>query len=320
MRRIVAVPLVCSFCCVLHARGQETANKVPTIGFLSPAAVQTIRVDLLRESLAKHGLVDGQNVRIDIQVADGRLERLAGLAEGLVRTGATIMFATGDAAGQAAQAATRTLPIIMVGDDLVGTGFVASLAKPGGNITGVSILATELDAKRIVIIKELLPGAQRIGVLNEPRGPGPPKGMADAAARLGMVLETIDVRDPNDLEPAFQKFKSSSVAAINIVSSSLLFNLRHRLGELSLAARIPAICQFREMVELGCLASYGVVVRDIYALAADLIAKVLRGAKPGDLAVVQPSRFELVISLKSAKALGVAIPSAMLARADEVIE
>jgi putative tryptophan/tyrosine transport system substrate-binding protein len=110
--------------------------------------------------------------------------------------------------------------------------------------------------------------------------------MAEAAARLGMVLETIDVRDPDDLEPAFQKFKSSSVAAINIGSSSLLFNLRHRFGELSLAARIPAICQFREMVELGCLASYGVVVRDIYALAADLIAKVLRGAKPGDLAVV----------------------------------
>jgi ABC-type uncharacterized transport system substrate-binding protein len=186
----------------------------------------------------------------------------------------------------------------------------------------VSILATELDAKRIEVLKELLPGAQRFGVLNDPTtsGLGRPQGMAETAARLGVVLETIDVRGPDDFEPAFQRFKASSVAGINIVSSSMLFNFRPQLGELSLAARIPAICQFREMVELGCLASYGIMLTELYALSAVHIAKLLQGAKPGDLPIAQPSRFELVISLKAAKTLGLTIPQSLLARADEVIQ
>ena len=305
----------------MHA--QDPAGKSPTIGFLSPATAQTVRAQLLREALAKHGLVDGKNVRVDVRVAEGRLERLAALAEALVRDGATLIFATGDPAGRAAQAATKILPIVMIGDDLVGSGLVASLARPGGNITGVSILATELDAKRLEVLKELLPGdAQRIGILNDPTtsGPGRPKGMAETAARLGIVLETIDVRGPDDLEPAFQALKARGVAGINIVSSSMLFNLRPRLGELSLTNRIPAICQFREMVELGCLASYGILLADLYALSAGHIAKLLGGAKPNDLPVAQPSRFELVVSLKSARAIGLTLSPAMLARADEVIE
>jgi putative tryptophan/tyrosine transport system substrate-binding protein len=322
MMRIVGIALACCFCSILPAGGQDAAGKVPTIGFLSPATAETVRAPLLREALAKHGFVEGKNVRVDVRVAEGKLERLPELADALVRDGTTLIFATGDSAGLAAQVATKTLPIVMIGDDLVGSGLVTSLARPGGNITGVSILATELDAKRIEVLKELLPDAQRMGVLNDPTtsGPSRPKGMVETATRLGVVLETVDVRGPDDLDAAFKEFKASSVAGINIVSSSLLFNLRPRLGELTLAAGIPAICQFREMVELGCLASYGILLADLYALSADQIAKLLRGAKPADLPVAQPSRFELIISLKTAKTLGLTVPPAVLARADEVIE
>src|SRR5262245_8377246 len=164
--------------------------------------------------------------------------------------------------------------------------------------------------------------AKRFGVLNDPQtsGPGRPQGMAETAGRLGVELQTIDVRGPDDLEPAFQAFKASGVEGVNIVSSSMLSNFRSRLGELSLAAKIPVICQFREMVEVGCLASYGILLADLYALSGDLIAKVLNGAKPADLAIVQPTRFELIINLKSSKALGLIIPPALFARADEVID
>jgi putative tryptophan/tyrosine transport system substrate-binding protein len=304
---------------VVHA---QDPPKVPVIGFLSPAPTQTVRHQLLRDALAKHGFIDGKNIRLEVRVAEGRLERLSALAQALVRDGATVIFATGDAAARAAQAATNTVPIVTIGDGLVGSGLVASLAKPGGNITGVSILATELDPKKLEVLKELLPGAKRFGVLNDPQTSGPmrPQGMAETAGRLGMELQTIDVRGPDDLEPAFQAFRASGVEGVNIVSSSMLFNFRPRLGELSLAAKIPVICQFREMVEVGCLASYGIVLTDLYAFSADQIAKVLNGAKPADLPVVQPTRFELLINLKTAKALGLTIPPALLARADEIIE
>jgi putative ABC transport system substrate-binding protein len=157
MMRIVGIALACCFCSILPAGGQDAAGKVPTIGFLSPATAQTVRAPLLREALAKHGFVDGKNVRVDVRVAEGKLERLPELADALVRDGATLIFATGDPAGLAAQVATKTLPIVMIGDDLVGSGLVTSLARPGGNITGVSILATELDAKRIEVLKNCFP-------------------------------------------------------------------------------------------------------------------------------------------------------------------
>ena len=172
------------------------------------------------------------------------------------------------------------------------------------------------------MLKELLPGAKRFGVLNDPAISSPTRTqeMAQTAHRLGIELQTIDVRGADDLEPAFQAFKASRVGAVNIVSSSMLFNFRPRLGELSLAAKIPAICQFREMVEVGCLASYGIILADVYALSANQIAKVLSGARPADLPVEQPTKFELIINLKTAKALGLTIPPTLLTRADEVIE
>jgi putative ABC transport system substrate-binding protein len=319
MRRI-AFSLIFWLCGNVLASAQEASVKLPVIGWLSPATTQSYQ--LLRDSLAKHKFVDGKNMRIDMRLAEGKLDRLPGLAEALVSDGATVILAFGEEAGRAAQAATKTLPIVCVGEDLVDSGLAASLARPGSNVTGVSILATELDAKKIEVLKELLPDARRFGVLNDPetRGRERPQKMAETARHLGIELQTIDIRGPDDLEPAFHAFRAGRAEGISIVSSAMLNGLRQRLGELSLAAKIPAICQFRIMVEAGCLASYGITIADLYALSADQVARLLEGARPADLPVQQPTRFELVISLKSAKGLGLTIAPLLLTRADEVIE
>ena len=258
----------------------------------------------------------------DLSEAPAGLERLPGLAEALVRDGVTVILAFGEPAGQAAQSATETLPIVCVADDLIASGLAASLAKPGTNMTGVSILATELDAKKIELLKELLPDAKRLGVVNDPSTSGQERShkIAQTARDLGVQIQTVDVHGPDDLEPAFKALRTGRAEGVNIVSSAMLTSFRRRLGELSLSAKIPAICQWRNMVEAGCLASYGITTEELYSLSADQIAKLLKGAKPADLPVQQPTKFELIISLKSAKALGVVIPSSFLLRADEVFE
>jgi putative ABC transport system substrate-binding protein len=329
MRRI-AFSLIFWLCGNVLASTQEASVKLPVIGWLSPATTQSYQqpgpgnpgLQLLRDSLAKHGFIDGKNIRIDMRLAEGKLDRLPGLAEAVVRKGATVILAYGEEAGRAAQVATKTLPIVCVGDDLVDSGLAASLARPGSNMTGVSILATELDAKKIEVLRELLPDAKRFGVLNDPAtsGRARPQKMAETAHHVGIELQTIDIRGPDDLEAAFQALRTGRAEGVNIVASAMLNGLRQRLGELSLAAKIPAICQFRNGVEAGCLASYGITIADLYALSADQLSRLLKGAKPADLPVLQPTRFELVISLKSAKALGLTIAPLLLSRADEVIE
>lgn len=329
MRRI-ALALIFWLCGTLLAFAQDSSVKVPIIGWITPSTTESYQQSapgspgpgLLREMLARHGLIDGKTVRLDMRLAEGRLERLPGLAEGLVRDGATVILAFGEPAGRAARAATKTIPIVCVGDDLVDSGLATSLARPGSNMTGVSILASELDAKKIEVLKELLPHAKRFGVLNDPATSGGERQqkMADTARQLGIELQMIDIHGPDDLEPAFQALRASRAEGVNVVASAMLNGLRRRVGELSLAANMPAICQFRAGVEAGCLASYGITIADLYGLSADQIAKLLEGAKPADLPVIQPDKFELVISEKAAKAMGIMIPSLMLARATEVIE
>jgi putative tryptophan/tyrosine transport system substrate-binding protein len=326
----IALALIFWPCVSVLAFAQEPPVKVPIIGWISPSTTESYQQSapgspgprLLRESLARHGLIDGKTVRLDMRLAEGRLDRLPGLAEALVRDGASVILAYGEAAGRAAQAATKTIPIVCVGDDLVDSGLAASLAKPGSNMTGVSILATELDTKKIEVLKELLPDAKRFGILNDPATSGRqrPEKMAEIARRLGIDLQTIDIHGPDDLEPAFQALLTGRAEGINIVASAMLNALRRRIGELSLAAKIPAICQFRDGVEAGCLASYGITITDLYGLSAEQIARLLKGAKPADLPIIQPDKFELVISEKTAKAMGITISPVMLARATEVIE
>jgi len=329
MRRIAVLSVLWLSGAVL-ASAQEPPVKAPVIGWLSPATTESYHQpgagnpgpELLRNSLARHGLIDSRNMRLDMRLAEGRLDRLPALADALVREGATVILAYGEAAGRAAQAATKTLPIVCVADDLVDSGLAADLAKPVRNMTGISILATELDMKKIELLKALLPRAKRFGVLNDPATSGPkrPHGMAEAARRLGVTLQTIDVRGPDDLEPAFRAFRAGGVEGLNIVSSAMLTSFRRRLGELSLATKIPAICQWRNMVEVGCLASYGITLTELYELSADQIAKLLKGAKPGDLPIEQPRTFELNINGKTAKALGLSIPQSVLLRADRVLQ
>ena len=326
----IALALMSWLCGIVLAFAQEPSGKLPIIGWITPSTTESYQQSapgspgprLLREMLARHGLIDGKNMRLDMRLAEGRLDQLPGLAEELVREGAAVILAYGEAAGRAAQAATKTIPIVCVGDDLVDSGLAASLAKPGSNMTGVSILATELDAKKIEVLKELLPDAKRFGVLNDPATSGRerPQRIADIARRLGIELQTIDIRGPDDLQPAFQALRTGRAEGVNIVSSAMFNGLRRRLGELSLAANIPAICQFRNMVEAGCLASYGITIPNLYALSADQIARLLNGAKPPDLPVIQPDKFELIISEKTAKAMGITVSPMLLGRADEVIE
>jgi putative ABC transport system substrate-binding protein len=326
----IALGLILWLCGTALAFAQEPTAKLPVIGWITPSTTGSYQQSapgspgpqLLRESLARHGLIDGKTIRLDMRLAEGRLDRLPGLAEALVREGATVILAFGEEAGRAAQVATKTIPIVCVGDDLVDSGLAASLARPGSNMTGVSILATELDAKKIELLKELLPDARRFGVLNDPAtsGRARPQKMAETARYVGVELQTIDIHGPDDLEAAFQALRTGHADGVNIVASAMLNALRKRIGELSLSAKLPAICQFRQGVEAGCLASYGITIPDLYALSADQVSRLLKGAKPADLPVQQPTRFELVISLKSANALGLTIAPSLLTRADEVIE
>jgi len=304
---------------------------MPVLGWLTPATTLSYQQQApdspgpaqLRAALAKYGLVDGTNIRIEMRFAEGKIERLPALAKELVESGATILLAFGEPAGKAAQAATATLPIVCVADDLVDSGMAASLSKPGTNITGVSILATELDAKKIQVLKELLPDAKRFGILNDPTtsGASRPMAMAEVARRLGVELTTVDVQGPDGLAPAFQTLQEAGTEGINVVASAMLNSMRQQIGALSMKSKIPTICQFRQSVAEGvCLASYGITIPDLYALSASQITKLLQGAKPENLPVQQPSKFELVVSLKNAQALGLTLSQSLLQRADEVIE
>lgn len=312
------------------AVADDAPGKIPVLGWLSPATTESYSEaaadspgpQMLRSALARHGLVDGKNIRIDMRLAEGKLERLPALAASVVREGATVILAFGEGSARAAQGATRTLPIVCVGDDLVDSGLAADLARPGRNLTGVSLLSTELDAKKIELMKELLPRARRVGVINDPTTSGPRRAeaMAEVARRLGLTLQTIDVRGPDDLEPAFRAFRTAGAEGVNIVSSPMLTALRRRLGELSVAAKVPAVCQWRNMMEAGCLASYGITIPELYELATDQIARLLKGARPADLPIEQPRKFELTINLKTARALGLTISQPLLLRADRVLQ
>src|SRR5712691_4876399 len=247
----IAFALISWLCGTALAFAQEPSDKpsdrLPIIGWISPTTTESYQQSapgspgprLMRESLARHGFIDGKNIRLDMRLAEGKLDRLPGLAEALVREGATVILAFGEAAGRAAQAATNSIPIVCVGDDLVDSGLAASLAKPGSNMTGGSILATELDAKKSEVLKELLPNAKRFGILNDPATSGRerPQRIAETARRLGIELQTIDVRAPDDLEPAFQAFRVGRAEGINIVASAMLTSFRRQLGDLSLAAK-----------------------------------------------------------------------------------
>jgi putative ABC transport system substrate-binding protein len=321
--RHIGAALALWLCVALPAFAQDRAA-LPLVGVLRVNTADTVEpmTTWLRNELAARGHTDGRNIRLENRLAEGHVDRLPELAEALVRENPTVIVALGEAPTRAAQHATSTIPIVTVADDIVEAGFIASLAKPGGNITGVSILATELDAKKIDLLKQILPSARRFGVLRDPSTSVSARMLAigEMAKALGVELQIVDVNDPADIVPAFASFRAGGSEAIDVLASPLLFSLRKEIIRLSLANKLPVICQFREGAEAGCLASYGISLPQAYRLLADLTDKVLRGARPADTPAQQPTNFELMVNLRAANALGLTVPQSLLARADEVIE
>jgi putative ABC transport system substrate-binding protein len=319
--RRVAATFGLWLCAVVPAFAQN-ANNLPVVGILRSNTADSVEpfATGFRNALAAIGLVDGRNIRLEVRLAEGHLERLPELAQSLVQAKASVILALGPPAIRAAQQATSSIPIV-ANADLLANGLITSLARPGGNTTGVSMLSSELDAKRLEILKEIVPSGRRFALLDTlDKGAGAGAGIADVAHALGVELQTVDIRLPSDLAPAFASLRAGGVEAINVLSSPILLGSREELGRLSLTYKLPAICEWRVMAEAGCVASYGYRQSEGWAMLAALTDKMLKGAPPGETPAQQPTKFELVINRKVARAIGIDIPQLLLARADEVIE
>jgi putative ABC transport system substrate-binding protein len=307
------------------ADAQQSAN-VRRIGYLSaddPSAASHL-VEAFRQGLRDLGYVEGQNVIIEFRFADGKYDRLSSLATELVRHRVDVIMAFTIPATRAAKNATTAIPIIFAQVlDPVGAGLVTSLARPGANVTGVSIMVEELSGKYLELLKEVAPRISRVAVLWEPDQPAGAlllRQIEKAATSLGVQLQPLTVRDPNDLESAFSSVAKMRADAILVLPSSL-FNLhRHRLAALAASSRVPAMFVRREFVDAGGLMSYSPNFADQARRAATYVDRILRGAKPADLPIERPTKFDLVINLKTAKALGLTISPSLLLRADQVIE
>jgi putative ABC transport system substrate-binding protein len=281
-------------------------------------------LEAFRQGLRDLGYVEGQNLVIESRYAEGREERLPDLAAELVRLKVDVIVAGGPAI-RAAQHATSTIPIVMaVTGDPVQSGYVASLARPGGNITGVSVLGAELTGKRLEILKETVPQSTRIAVLANPATPTYGALMHDltvTARALGLHLHVLELRSPDELDPAFAAMRRAGAEALFVVEDPLLIDhLRGRIADLAATHRLPAIYSWKMSVAAGGLMSYGPSMPDMTRRAATYVDKILKGTTPGELPVERPMKFELVINLKTAKALGLTIPPTLLFQADEVIQ
>jgi putative ABC transport system substrate-binding protein len=309
----------------LAARAQQPA--MPVIGFLNTASPEPFAhlVAAFRRGLGEAGYVDGQNVAIEFRWAEGRYDRLPALAAELVRRPVAVLATSGgDPALLAARAATTTIPIVFAtGGDPVALGYVASLSRPGGNLTGVTQLTSMLEAKRIGLLLELVPKADPIAVLINPDWPAAAAQLKDAqaaAASIGVRLVVLNASTESEFMPAFATLVQQRAGALTISADPFFNSRRNQLVALAARHRIPTIYEFREFAAAGGLMSYGTSLADAYHQVGTYAARILKGAKPAELPVVQSTRFEFVINLNAAKALGLEVPPGLSARADEVIE
>jgi ABC-type uncharacterized transport system substrate-binding protein len=308
----------------LAARAQQAA-KLPTIGFLGGATAlagsqwAVAFVQRLREL----GWIENRTIAIEYRWAEGRDERFAEIAAEFIRLRVDVIVTYGTPSAMAAKKATAVIPIVIAGaGDLVGTGLVASLARPGGNVTGLSMQTPDLAGKRIEMLREILPGLRTVAILANISNPISMLEMeeAHAAARtIGLDVATSEIRRAEDIAPVFEALKGRA-DALYVCADPLLTTNRIRINTLALGVRLPTMHGFREYVEAGGLMSYGANFPDLHRRAADFVDKILRGAKPADIPVEQPTKFDLVINITTARALGLEIPPTLLARADEVIE
>ncbi len=307
----------------------QEAAKVARIGYLVPSLDGPPRLrEAFRQGLRDLGYVEGRNLVIEIRSAEGKHERYPALAAELVALKADVIVASGGTpSALAAKRATGTLPIvfIMVGDP-VTSGLVTSLARPGGNVTGLSVVVPELISKRLELLTQVVPGVSRIAVLWQPgaleeRTEKDRLQRAEVAGRtLGVRLQFVEARGPKDLDRAFSDITRARAGALTDLEGGVFWSERKRLVDLAAKNRLPAVYALRELVDVGGLMSYGPNPADLFRRAAMYVDKILKGAKPGDLPVEQPTKFELVINLKAAKALGLTIPQSVLERADQVVE
>jgi ABC-type uncharacterized transport system substrate-binding protein len=311
----------------LGAEAQQAA-KIARIGYLTPNLADWPHThEAFRQGLRDLGYVEGRNLVIEYRDAEGKLERLPALAAELVALKVDVIVAPNTIAALASRHATRTLPIVFaVAADPVASGLVASLGRPGGNVTGLSVLAPELVGKGLELLKQAVPGVGRIAVLWTPGvlGERTDKDMlkeAEVAARaLGVRLQFFEARGPEDFNRAFADMTRARTGALTVLPSNMFVSERRRLVDLAANSRLPAVYEWREFVDAGGLMSYGPNLADQFRRAATYVDKILKGAKPVDLPVEQPTKFELVINLKTAKALGLTIQKSVLLRADQVIE
>ncbi len=304
------------------ARAQQ-GKSVPKIGVLWPGGgpPASPRMESFRLALRQFGYVEGQNVAIELRYAKGGLGQLPELAAELVHLKVNVITAFGDLAPKIAQQATGTIPIVAICDDIVGAGLVASLSRPGGNITGFTLLAPELSAKRLELLKEFVPGIVRVAALWDPTtGKAQVTNSETAAHSLNLKLQILEARNRDGLAGAFRAARDGQAEAVTVFASPVLASLNREIIDLAAEYRLPAIYQWREAVEAGGLLSYGPVLASMWRQSGIIVTRILKGAKPADLPVEQPVKFELVVNAKTAASLGLAIPSDILVRADEVIE
>ena len=307
----------------LATRAQQPA--LPVVGMLSASsAASAIYLAGFREGLRDAGYIEGQNVVIEFQWAEGHYDRLPVLAAELVRRPAAIIVASGLPSVFAAKAATSTIPIVFnSAGDPVQLGIVASLNRPGGNITGVNFFAVELASKRLELLLEVVPTATVIGLLTNPNNPRTDLeiGQLQAAARtVGKQILVVKASSERDFDVAFETLVQEKASAVLIPAEPLFFGRREQLVALAARHALPAMCDVREFTAAGGLLSYGLSLKDTFRLVAGQVARILKGAKPADLPILQPTKFELVVNLRTAKTLGLTIPESFLLRADEVIE
>jgi ABC-type uncharacterized transport system substrate-binding protein len=302
----------------------QQAGKVWRIGFLNPGSSPSTdgRIAAFRLGLRELGYVEGKDIVIERRYAEGRVERLSTMARDLLHLKVDVIVAIGTPSVEAAKNATQTIPIILSSGDPIGSGHVASLARPGGNITGLTNLTPELAGKRLELLKEAVPRLSQVAVVWNPDSPAADLRMkeAEVAARsLQLQLHSAGVRSPNDLEPAFLAMKKERVGALITLRGPLIVNQSRQILDLAAKHRLAAMYDDRSTVEAGGLMSYGANQADLDRRAAYFVDKILKGVKPAELPIEQPAKFELVINLKAAKQIGLTVPPNVLARADKVI-
>ena len=324
-KRILSIALATLILALVHLADAQQAKKVPRIGMLIPVspAAAAGNIDAFRQGLRNRGWVDGQNIAVETRYSE-RAEWLPDLAAELVQLKVDVIVTWGTPAARAAENATSTIPIVMAAAiDPVGTGLVSSLARPGGNLTGLSSGGAELSGKALELLREIVPRVTRVAVVWNPDNPAEKvkvKETQAAAQALGVRLQSLEARAPNELESAFGAMTKERAGALLVQHELVFLTHRKRIVELAAKNRLPAMYERKEYVDVGGLMSYGVSFPENFRRAATYVDKILKGSKPADLPVEQPMKFELIINLKAAKQIGLTIPHEVLARADKVIK